>query len=278
MRFAMLLAPALAMLPAWPAAGQTAGEVPQSAAGVTSQTITPPTIDSQASAAPVQQALPEAPEPRRAMPEEELKQAEHQRLLGVIPNFISTNDPNAPPLTPKQKLTLAFRSATDPFSFAAAGLDAGKSQAEDDFHDYGQSAQGFAKRYAASYTDSFNGTMLANAIFPILLREDPRYFRKGTGSIKRRFFYSVSTAFWSRRDNGSWGPNYSNVMGSLAAGGLSNLYYPSSDRGAALTIERAFTDAAEGAIGSLLIEFLPDVEKRLHRKKNKSGTGEPTAN
>lgn len=254
MRFAMVLLPALATLSACRAAGQTAAEATQSGAGQTPQ------------------ALPEAPEPRRAMAEEELKQEEHQRLFGVIPNFISTSDPNAPPLTPKQKLHLAFRSAIDPFQFVAAGFDAGKSQAEDDFHGYGQGAQGYAKRYAAAYTDSFNGTMLGNAIFPILLREDPRYFRKGTGSLTRRVFYSVSTAFWSRRDNGSWGPNYSNVMGSLAAGGLANLYYPSSDRGAALTLERAFTGAAEGAIGSLLSEFLPDVEKRLHKKKNTDGT------
>ena len=87
----------------------------------------------------------------------------------------------------------------------------------------------------------------------------------------------MSTTFWSRRDNGSWGPNYSNVLGNLAAGGLSNLYYPSSDRGAALTIERAFTDTAEGTVGSLLIEFWPDVAKRLHKKKNKM-TAAPGAN
>lgn len=253
MRFAMVLLPALAMFSAGRAAGQTVADTTQSAAGPEQ----------------AQAALPEAPEPKRAMTEEELKQEEHQRLLGVIPSFISTSDPNAPPLRPGQKLNLAFRSAIDPFTFVAAGLDAAKSQAEDDFHDYGQGAQGYAKRYAAAYTDSFNSTMLSNAIFPILLHEDPRYFRKGTGSFTRRFFYCVSTTFWSRRDNGSWGPNYSNVLGNLAAGGLSNLYYPSSDRGAALTFERAFTDAGEASFGSLLIEFLPDIEKRLHKKKIK---------
>lgn len=74
-----------------------------------------------------------------------------------------------------------------------------------------------------------------------------------------------------KRDNGGWGPNYANVLGNLAAGGLSNLYYPSSDRGAGLTIERAFTDTAEDVIGAVLVEFWPDVEKRLLKKKNKGG-------
>jgi len=267
----MVLLPALAMLSVCRAAGQTAAETAPSAGG-DSQIVNPPPREVQ-----TQQTLPEAPEPKRAMTEEELKQEEHQRLLGIIPNFISTNDPNAPPLTPKQKVHLAFRAATDPFVFVAAGLDAAKSQASDDFKGYGQGAQGYAKRYAAAYTDSFSSTMLASAIFPILLHEDPRYFRKGTGSITRRFLYSVSTAFWSRRDDGSWGPNYSNIMGNLAAGGLANLYYPPSDRGAALTFERAFTDAAESSIGSLLIEFLPDIAKHLHKKKNKPVTTEPAA-
>ena len=52
-------------------------------------------------------------------------------------------------------------------------------------------------------------------------------------------------------------PNYSNILGNLAAGGLANLYYPASDRGAALTFERALTVTAEGAIGSIFVEFWP---------------------
>ena len=267
----MVLLPALAILCACGAAGQTAGDGTQSAGG------DPQITDPQPKQAQTQPALPEAPDPQGAMPEAELKQEEHQRVLGVIPSFISTNDLNAPPLTSKQKLNVAFRTAVDPFAFAVAGLDAGYSQVVNNFAGYGPGAQGYAKRYAAAYVDGFDGTMLGNAIFPILTHEDPRYFRKGTGSFKRRFFYAVSTTFWSRRDNGSWGPNYSNILGNLAAGGLSNLYYPSSDRGAALTIERAFTDTAEGTVGSLLIEFWPDVAKRLHRKKNKM-TAAPGAN
>jgi hypothetical protein len=268
----MVLLPALALLCACRAAGQTADEAAQSAAGA-SQVIDPQPIEAQA-----QQSLPEAPEPRPAMAEDPLKQEENPRVFGVIPNFNSTNDPNAPPLTPNQKIDIAFRSAIDPFAFVAAGIDAGHSQLENNFSGYGQGAQGYAKRYAAAYVDSFNGTMIGNAFLPIVFHEDPRYFRKGTGTVMRRFFYAVSTSLWCRRDNASWGPNYANVLGSLAAGGLSNLYYPSTDRGAALTIERAFTDMAEGAGGAVLIEFWPDISRRMHKKKNKTGTAEPASN
>ena len=85
---------------------------------------------------------------------------------------------------------------------------------------------------------SFPGHSFGNAIFPALLKQDPRYFYKGTGSKKSRFFYAVANAVICKGDNGRWQPNYSSVLGSLAAGGLSNLYYPASSRnGVGLTFE-----------------------------------------
>jgi hypothetical protein len=107
-----------------------------------------------------------------------------------------------------------------------------------------------------------------------LLREDPRYFRKGSGTIKHRLLYSISTTVWTRRDNGTWGLNYANVLGNIAAGGLANLYYPSTDRGVGLTFQRAFTVTAEGMIGAVFVEFWPDISSKLHHR-NKLPATEP---
>jgi hypothetical protein len=199
--------------------------------------------------------------------EQQLRQQEKQRIAGVVPNFNVSYNSDAAPLSRKQKLHLAFRTATDPVSFVVAAFDAGLSQAEDDFTGYGQGAQGYAKRFGASYADNFDGTMLGNAIFPILLKQDPRYFRRGEGSFTSRFLYSISTTVWCKNDNGSHGPNYSNILGNLAAGGISNLYYPASDRGAALTLERGFTVTAYGAFGGVFNEFWPDIAKKLFKDK-----------
>jgi hypothetical protein len=172
---------------------------------------------------------------------------------------------------------LAWRSSVDPFQFVAAALDAGYSQAVDDFPGYGQGAQGYAKRFGAAYTDQFSGTFWGNAVFPILLREDPRYFRRGTGSIKRRLLYAISTTVWSKRDGGAWGPNYANVLGNITAGGLANLYYPSTDRGVGLTFQRAFTVTAEGTIGATLAEFWPDIARRVfHQNRTKPASAGTT--
>lgn len=204
--------------------------------------------------------------------EEELKKEEHQRILGVVPNFNTTDNQNALPLTPKQKFDLDFHSSVDPFVFLFAGLDAAEEQAEDTFPEYGQGAAGYGKRIGASYADTFDGNLWGNAILPILFHEDPRYFRKGTGTFTSRFLYSASTTVWCKRDSGRWGPNYANVGGNFVAGGISNIYYPESDRGFSLTVTRALTVTAEGVIGSEFVEFWPDISQHLFHKKDRSLT------
>ena len=198
---------------------------------------------------------------------EQLKAQEHQRVLGIIPSFNVSNVPDAVAMTPKQKFGLAFKSATDPVTFVIAGVDAGISQYQNDYAGYGQGAEGYFKRWGASYADTFDGDMLGNAVFPVLLHQDPRYFRKGTGSFGSRLWYAALTTVRCRGDNGRWQPNYSNVLGNVAAGGIANLYYPSTDRGAGLTFQRAFTVTAEGALGSMFLEFWPDVSNKLFKKK-----------
>ncbi len=209
------------------------------------------------------------PGSERARAEEELKREEKQRILGVVPEFNTINSQNAATLSSVQKFQLAFKSVTDPFTFVAAGIDAGLSQWENEYPGYGQGGSGYGKRLGASYADTFDGTMIGNALFPTLLHQDPRYFRKGSGGFIRRVLYAASTTVICKGDNGRWQPNYSNLLGNVAAGGIANLYYPPADRGAGLTFERAFTVSAEGAAGAILAEFWPDVSQRLfHRPKH----------
>ena len=178
-----------------------------------------------------------------------------------------SNISDAVALSPRQKFRLAFRSATDPVQFVIAAADAGLSQASNDYKGYGQGAEGYFKRWGASYADNFDGAMFGGAVFPVLLHQDPRYFRKGTGTVKSRFFYSVLSTVRCKGDNGRWQPNYSNILGNLAAGGIAQAYYPSTDRGTGLVFSRAFTVTAEGAIGGLVLEFWPDISRHLHHKQ-----------
>jgi hypothetical protein len=197
----------------------------------------------------------------------QLKQEEQQRMLGVIPAFSTVFSGNAAPLTARQKYHLFFKSSIDPFQFVAAGVTAGLEQAQNSFPEYGQGFKGYAKRYGAAYADSFNGNFFGNAMLPALFHQDPRYFRSGQGSIPARLWYAILGSVRCKGDNGHWQFNYSNISGNFIGGAISNAYYPASDRGFGLTVQRSLVVTAEGAIGSTAVEFYPDVMARLFHHK-----------
>ena len=145
---------------------------------------------------------PLSSEQHRQRAAQELKAEEHQRILRVVPNFNTSNIADAESLSPAQKFQLAVKGGLDPFSFVAVGFDAGISQAENNFPSYGQGAKGYGKRFAASFADSFDGEILGNALLPVLLKQDPRYFRRGTGSFRKRFTYAVMSTVKCKNDNG----------------------------------------------------------------------------
>ncbi len=203
----------------------------------------------------------------RELSEEQLKKQEKQRILGIVPAFNSVYEGAVPPLTPGQKMRLMFKSTTDIYVFGFAAITAGIGQAQDSHEDYGQGVEGYAKRYAANYADTADGNFWGNAVLPIVLHEDPRYFRLGHGTITHRILYSMSTTVWCRRDDGTMGPNYANVLGNLIAGGISNVYYPAEDRGVGQTFQNAATVTAEGMIGAALIEFWPDIVHHHQAKR-----------
>jgi hypothetical protein len=189
--------------------------------------------------------------------EEQVKIEEKQRVLGVIPNFYVSYQQDALPLRPKQKFELAWKTSIDPVTFAATGGFAGVQQAQNEFSGYGQGAHGYAKRYGAAYGDAVIGTMIGGAILPSLLKQDPRYFYKGTGSTRSRIMYALANAVICKGDNGHWQFDYSGILGALAAGGISNLYYPASSRnGAGLTFENTLIGIGGSAVGNLFQEFL----------------------
>lgn len=187
--------------------------------------------------------------------EQQVQIAVQQRVLGVFPNFYTTYDWNAPPLGPKQKFQLAFKDVTDPMSLLGAGIIAGYEQGYNIFPGYGQGVQGYAKRYGAAYANHVSGKMIGSVLLPALFHQDPRYFYHGSGSVPARFLYAIAAAFITRGDNGHWEPNYSHVLGNFAAGGVSNLYYPSSSRGFKLVIATGLLETAGNAGTNIAREF-----------------------
>ena len=194
--------------------------------------------------------------PAEELAEVQIQEQEKQRVFGVFPNFYVSYDPNAVALRPKQKFELAWKTTIDPVTFVLIGAVAGIQQSQNTFGGYGQGAQGYAKRYAAGFADSVTGTFIGGAILPSLLKQDPRYFYKGTGSKTSRALYAISMAVICKGDNGHWQFNYSAILGSLISGGISNSYYPPHDRGAGLTFENTAMGIGTSAAANLFQEFV----------------------
>ena len=193
---------------------------------------------------------------REQLCEEQLHIAEQQRIAGIIPNFYSTYDWNAPPMLAKQKFQLGIRTVIDPVSFLAVAGVAGAEQYVNAYPEYGGGIEGYGKRYGAALANHLSGTMLGRAVYPSIFHQDPRYFYKGNGSAASRTLYAISTAVIARGDDGRWKPNYSRVLGHFSAAAISNLYYPPSDRGGSLVLLNGVAGIGADAATNLIREFL----------------------
>jgi hypothetical protein len=211
-------------------------------------------------------------ENKKQLAEQQVRIATQQRIAGVIPNFYSAYDWNAPPMGAKQKFELSMRSIVDPVSFLSVAGIAGAEQYKNIFPAYGSGIGGYGKRYGAALANHVSGTLLSRAVYPSIFHQDPRYFYKGKGSIGSRMLYAISAAVIARGDDGRWKPNYSHVLGNFSAAAISNLYYPASDRGASLVLLNGLADTGANAVSNLIREFLL---KRITSHVSKEDNSQP---
>jgi hypothetical protein len=186
---------------------------------------------------------------------EQLKAEEHQRVLGILPNFYIAYDKDAVPLTAKMKFQLALKVSIDPVTTAGVLGFAGIRQAANS-PKYGQGWGAYGERIGATAADGFSDIMIGGAILPSLLHQDPRYFYQGTGTTGSRIRHAMLSPFVARGDNGSWQPNYSSIGGDLASSALSNLYFPQANRGVGLVFGNFAVGTAERIGASVAQEFI----------------------
>lgn len=198
----------------------------------------------------------------------DVKKQEQQRIAVVVPNFNTVITGRAVPLSKGQKTDLAIHATLDPFNLVGAFVFAGLSEINGSHRGFGWGPGGYAKRVGANIADVVGGTMLAGSVYPILLHQDPRFFRQGTGTRRARVRHALLGAVICRGDNGRRQPNLSNVLGNFTAGLISNAYYPSDETGIGLSLVNSSIVTGEGALGNLALEFSPDVERYFHRKRH----------
>ena len=191
----------------------------------------------------------------------------NDRIFEVLPNYGTVRrNKTLPPLTVGQKFRIATASTFDwavwPFNGALAAI----AQAKNDPESWGQGWGAYGKRYGASFADNSIGTFMTTAIFPSLLREDPRYYRMAQGPVSRRIYYSLNRLFVTRTDAGETRFNYSESIGNATAAAISNVYYPAEERTAARNAKTFGFLILYDGLANELKEFWPDIRRKLVHK------------
>jgi hypothetical protein len=191
---------------------------------------------------------------------------ESKRILGIVPNYRTFPSlRNYEPLTAAEKFKIATQDSFDRGTVALAILFGGEGQLTNANRSFGQGAAGFGRYVGASYGDFVIGDYMTEAVFPTLLHQDPRYFRRGTGSGWSRLEYAMGQIFWTHRDSGGMQFNYSEVLGNSTAVAISNAYYV-NNRTAGDATSKLGTQLGVDMASNILKEFWPDLERKLRRK------------
>jgi hypothetical protein len=193
-----------------------------------------------------------------------------KRAFGVLPNY-RTADGSLPfsPITAKYKMTIAVKDSFDGPLYLTGGLFAGIYHLQNQNPSFGQGLQGFAKRYAASFGDQMIGNMMTEGVMPSLLHQDPRYFRRGTGSVKSRLAYALTRIFVCKNDSGKWAFNFSELFGNSVSTAISNAYYPDT-RTAHDNVQKLGIQLGTDALSQVAKEFWPDIKRKWFSKHAKS--------
>jgi hypothetical protein len=189
-----------------------------------------------------------------------------RRILGIFPNHNAS--PCLSPYVPisaKDKFKIASEDAFDPGAVVLAALTGGAAQLFNSNRPFGQEASGYGRYVSAAYANHVIGDFLTEGVYPSLLHQDPRYFRKGSGSTSARVRYALSRVFWTQTDGGGTAFNYSRVLGASSTVAISSLYYANHRDAEASAV--GFGVRLGGTMAAnILKEFWPDLSRKLSSK------------
>jgi len=187
-----------------------------------------------------------------------------KRILGIAPNFqaVSANT-QLPAMTVKQKFWLATEGTFDYSSFISVGIEAGVEQATKTYPEFHQGAAGYGRYYWHTFADSGIENYFTGAFLPVLTHQDPRYYTLYHGSFVTRTAYAFSRLWVTKRDSGRRDFNYSEIIGSGMAAGVSSRYYPEHERQPSEILERWASQVLNDGVGNVFEEFWPNIHQRL---------------
>jgi hypothetical protein len=199
------------------------------------------------------------------------QEPEAKRLLGIVPNYrTSASLTNYEPLKISGKFKVASEDAFDRGTIVLAAMFGAESQLTNQNRAFGQGGAGFGRYFGSAYGDLVIGDYMTEAVFPTILHQDPRYFRRGTGSGWSRLGYAVGQIFWTHADSGGTQFNYSEIAGNSVAVAISNSYY-ADNRTAGDAVSKLGMQVGVDMVANVLKEFWPNLERKFRRKHHEDG-------
>jgi len=194
------------------------------------------------------------------------KHKQDDRIFFALPNYLTVENSAAlPPLTTGEKFKTVAEGCFDPVEVVFIGIEAGIGQADNTNPTYKQGFVGYSKRFGTAYADSIIGNFGTGAIFPTLLRQDPRYYQLGKGNYLHRAAYAAARVLVTRSDtSGKVEFNFSELLGNGLAAGAANAYHPGPHT-LASNADVLGTQVLLDALGYELKEFWPDIHHLLLR-------------
>lgn len=191
---------------------------------------------------------------------------ESKRVLWIVPNYrTSPSLTNYEPLTAREKFKVASEDSFDRGTVGLAALFAGEAQLTNSNRSFGQGGTGYGRYFGTAYGDLVIGDYMTEAVFPTLLHQDPRYFRRGTGSGWSRLGYAAKQIFWTHTDSGGTQFNYSEFVGNSVAVAISQGYY-ADNRTARDAVGKLGMQVGVDMAANILKEFWPEIQRKLRRK------------
>jgi hypothetical protein len=191
-----------------------------------------------------------------------------KRMFWIIPNFAAVSaDTELPPLTSREKYTLALQDSVDYSSFVWSGMLAGQSMALRSYPEFRNGIAGYSRYYWRAFADQASGSFFTEAFIPAMTHEDPRYYTLGHGGFFHRVKYALSRIAVTKTDSGGSSFNYSEVVGNAMEAGLSNLYYPAEERSLHNTAMNYLAQLEAASVNNIVREFWPDIRHKLLRQK-----------
>jgi hypothetical protein len=201
-------------------------------------------------------------------PCDESPQPESKRIFWIVPNYrTSPCLRNYQPLTTKQKFKIASQDAFDRGTFVLAAAFAGEGQLTNSNRSFGQGVAGYASYLGTAYADFVIGDYMTEGIFPYLLHQDPRYFRRGAGGTWARLRYACEQIFLTHNDSGQTAFNYSELIGNSSAVAISMAYYANNRDARDASVKLASQLGVDMA-ANVLKEFWPDLNRKFSSKRH----------